>query len=108
MQVFWGLDKKLAQLYPWVDESKEIVHMFCDAAGNPAHLGVVIFFPSMCYWTHADPPEGSLAWFTRRGDNQIMGLELMAISLGLSTFGHMLKGCKVIVHCDNKGAEVTL
>ena len=61
----------------------------------------------MCYWTHADRPEGSLAWFTRRGDNQIMGLELMAISLGLSTFGNMLEGRKVVVHCDNKGAEVT-
>lgn len=35
-----------------------------------------------------------------------MGLELVAVSLGLCTFIDMLRGKKVVVHCDNKGAEV--
>ena len=47
-----------------------------------------------------------MASFSRRRDNQIMGLELAAISLGLSTFAEWLGGRKVTIHCDNSGAEV--
>ena len=36
-----------------------------------------------------------------------MGLELLAVSLGLSTFKKMLQGKRVVVHCDNKGAEAS-
>eukprot|EP00973_Karenia_brevis_P036713 5058825-Karenia_brevis.AAC.1 len=79
--------------------------MFCDAASSPAHLGVVLFVGSKCFWTHADPPKGVLEFFVNRRDKQIMGLELLAISLGFSTFGHLLKGSKVMVHCDNNGAQ---
>ena len=46
-----------------------------------------------------------LAIFRRRRDRQIMGLELMAISLGLSTFRDMLAHRNVIIYCDNRGAE---
>ena len=35
-----------------------------------------------------------------------MGLELVAVSLGLCTFSDMLRNKRVVVHCDNKGAEV--
>ena len=49
-----------------------------------------------------------LAFFRRRKDHQIMGLELMAISLGLSTFSDRIANRKVIMHCDNRGAEVAL
>ena len=38
--------------------------------------------------------------------HQIMGLELLALSLGLSTFVDLFRGKKVVVHCDSKGAEV--
>ena len=37
-----------------------------------------------------------------------MGLELLAISLGMSTFERFLDGRDVIVHCDNSGAEVEI
>eukprot|EP00973_Karenia_brevis_P022812 3138505-Karenia_brevis.AAC.1 len=37
-----------------------------------------------------------------------MGLELLAISMGLSTFARFLQGQCVIVYCDNKGTEVTV
>ena len=53
-----------------------------------------------------EPPDAMLAKFKRRGDNQIMGLELLSISLGLCTFQDMLKKRRVIVHCDNSGSEV--
>ena len=44
--------------------------------------------------------------FRRRADNQIMTLESMAISVGLSTFPAELCGRKVVVWSDNKGALV--
>ena len=35
-----------------------------------------------------------------------MGLELVAVSLGLCTFSTMLRNKRLVIHCDNKGAEV--
>ena len=49
-----------------------------------------------------------LARFRSRRDNQIMGLELLAISLGMCTFEWLLKDKKVVVHSDNTGSEVLL
>ena len=43
--------------------------------------------------------------FTRREDNQIAGLELLAIALGLSTFGEVLAGRRVCVWSDNTVSE---
>ena len=50
-------------------------------------------------------PEDILAFFNVRKDNQIMGLELLAISLGLSSFEHLLKKRRVVIHSDNTGSE---
>ena len=47
-----------------------------------------------------------MALFTRRRDAQIMGLELLSITLGLQTFKELLHGSKVVIHSDNTGAEV--
>jgi hypothetical protein len=84
------------------------LHMFCDAASTPPHLGVVLVDAGHWYWTHAGVGPEVLAQFRRRRDNQIMGLELLAISLGLSTFASRLQGRRVIIHSDNKGSEVPL
>ena len=35
-----------------------------------------------------------------------MGLELLGIALGLTTFASQLKHRKLVIHCDNTGAEV--
>ena len=35
-----------------------------------------------------------------------MGLELLAISLGLETFKELLSGRRVVIHSDNSGSEV--
>ena len=37
-----------------------------------------------------------------------MGLELLAISLGLCTFEALLADRKVVVHCDNTGSEAAV
>ena len=59
-------------------------------------------------WTHAEPPSGLLEKFKRRSDNQIMGLELLATTLGLCSFKEPLAGRHVVIHCDNSEAEVAI
>ena len=43
--------------------------------------------------------------FLKRNDNQITTLEILAIAVGLSSFGHMLWGRRVVIFSDNRGAE---
>ena len=49
-----------------------------------------------------------IALLAKRGpqDKQIMGLEIVAVSLGLCTFVDKLRDTKLVIHCDNTGAEV--
>lgn len=100
------LKSGIAELHPWQKASSDAVHMFCDAAGGKAHMGVVLFIGDDCMWTHMAVPRWALSRFQIRHDQQIMGLELLAISLGLSTFESILKGRRVVIHCDNSGSEV--
>jgi hypothetical protein len=53
------------------------------------------------------PPQAVIDTFVKRSDSQIMALELLAVAVGLSTFGEMLCGYNVRVWTDNvsgKGA----
>ena len=106
--VWWQAALKLCvvELRPWKQREGAPVHLFCDASGKPAHLGAVVFVDGWCMWTHFAPPESVLAHFVNRRDNQIMGLELLGVTLGLCTFEKWLRGRSVVVHCDNTGAEV--
>ena len=90
----------------WVAPPSKPVHVFCDARGDPAHLGAVAFVDGVCYWTHVAPCSSVTARFKPRNDQQIMGLELLSISLALCTFEAMLRGRRVIIHSDNTGSEV--
>ena len=101
------LSTNIAELKPWKQVTSTPVHMFCDAAGRKPYMGVVVFIDGECLWTHMVPPRKVMCRFRARSDNQIMGLELLAISLGLSTFERRLRGRKVIIHSDNSGSEVT-
>ena len=58
------------------------------------------------WWTFSRVDDVTLSWFRRRKDNQIMGLELLASSLGLCSFAGVLRGRRVIMHSDNTGSEV--
>eukprot|EP00973_Karenia_brevis_P019550 2682340-Karenia_brevis.AAC.1 len=51
------------------------------------------------------PPDDLLACFQQRRDNQIMGLELLSISLGLSVFENFLRDQIVVIHSDNSGGN---
>ena len=78
----------------------------CYARGYPAHLGAVVFLGSRCLWTHMAAPQHILERFVNRKDQQIMGLELFSISLGMCTFESVHWGRPVVIHSDNSGSEV--
>ena len=98
----------LSEKKPWSEDISTPLHLFCDASGSPAHLGAVLFTETSCLYTEMVPDRAMLERFRRRRDNKIMGLELLAISLGLCTFAELLMDRRVVVHCDNKGAEVRI
>ena len=81
-------------------------HLFCDASSTPPYLGAVLLMDGGCWWTHSAPSKETLQQFTKRRDNQIMGLELVSISLGLGSFQKLQHGRRVVIHSDNKGSEV--
>ena len=100
------LEEGIAEMRPWNMVHTAPVHLFCDAAGRDAHLGAVCFIDGECHWTHMSTPTDILERFRYRQDSQIMGLELLAIALGMSTFGSMIRNRNVVIHSDNTGSEV--
>ena len=93
----------LTQDHGWNASAKPPVHLFCDAAGNPARLAAVLCVDGMLWYTDCPPPNGIVEHFVKRSDQQIMGLELLSIALGLCTFETECEGRHVIIHSDNKG-----
>ena len=59
-------------------------------------------------YTDWAPAETVLDTFVNRNDDQIMGKELLAIAVGLSTFAQQLAGRSVRVWTDNVGCEGAL
>ena len=101
-----ALSLNIVETRLWGDEFMPSAHLFCDASGAGARMGAVLYIDGQWSWTSMVAPTDILESFRRRKDNQIMGLELLAISLGLGTFEKDLQGRHIVVHCDNTGAEV--
>ena len=76
-----------------------------DARVSPCHIAAVLFIDDEIHYTDGAPSEAVLSSFKARMDNQITSTEMLSISLGLSTFEKELRGRKVIVYSDNRGAE---
>ena len=98
----------ITELRPWNPPPGDVVHLFCDASGCPPCLGAVLFCDGAWRWTCMDLLDRDLHLFKPRRDAQIIGLELLAISLGMCSFETWLQGRKIIVHCDNKGSEASI
>ena len=79
---------------------------FSATAGEDPCLGAVLVADGQAFFTLMKVTPMLLDFFRRRRDQQIMGLELLAISLGLSTFHELVVNRNVVIHCDNRGAEV--
>ena len=108
--IWWRrvLATEIAELRPWVVSQEKPWHLFCDASGEPPRLGAVLLTSAGAFWTCFTPGQSFLDNFKCRSDNQIMALELLAISLGIHTFLEKLKGRKIVIHCDNSGSECSL
>ena len=99
------LEQNLSQTQEWGERAQEVVHLWCDARGTPPRLAAVIYADEAFHYTDWAPDEEVLAPFFARRDAQILGLEQLALALGLSTFGHLCQGRSVQLWSDNTGAE---
>ena len=79
--------------------------MLSDARGHPARVAAVLFIDGRIVFTDVAPPEPLLRLFRERRDNQIGGLEVLSIALGLATFEPLLSGRCVNIFSDNTGSE---
>ena len=89
----------------WSAPVSQLAYLFVDARGVPPRCAAVLFIDGHCLYTDGQPSAGMMSSFEDRADNQIMTLEILAISVGLSTFADELRGRKVLVFSDNTGAE---
>ena len=99
--LLWWIDAlalDVAETRAWDALETRVAHLFCDAAGEPAHLGAVLLLDGKCYWTHLVVSEECLTFSRAREDKRIMGLELLSISLGICTCEKLLHGRRVVVH----------
>ena len=98
-----GLD--LQQTWPWKEDRGEWVHLYADARGAPARVAAVLLIDGRTIFCDMAPSERLLAIFRTRADNQILGQEMLAIALGLSSFAALLTNRRVVIWSDNVGAE---
>ena len=103
------LDLRVHQAKPWTRSERPEAHLFADARGGSApRLAAVLFIDGLAFWTDAPPDDGLLTDLAPRSDSQIMALELLAIALGLATFGERLANRRVVIWSDNVGAEAAV
>jgi len=104
-----ALSMELCRQVPLATGTVEVIDLFCDARGTPPRVAAVLVEKGkeVCY-TDWQPPISVLSKFQTRSDEQIMGLELLAVLLGFVTLRSRLKGKLVRVWEDNKGAEGSL
>ena len=84
--------------------------LFCDAEGSPPRLAGVLLgnLGSRVVAYKHDVSNVVLDAYRERNDAQVMTLEIMAIRLGLHTFGDVIRGASVRVWTDNVGGECAL
>ena len=111
------LNRDVVETHPWKVDERALAHLFVDARSTPARCAAVLYLDGpfqvckhvlnnlLCCegeWLYTDgmPPEELMNKLQTRNDNQIMSLEVMAISLGLRTFAKELKGRRVLVYAQ--------
>ena len=79
--------------------------MFADARGHPGHIAAVLFHHGQICYTDMAVPAELLAVFKKRADNQIMGLEMLSVCLGMCSFASVIRDRRIVIWSDNTGAE---
>lgn len=80
------LQLDLGQAREWEQRRQDRAIILADARGWPPRAAAVVLAAGELHWTTYAVPDKLLEFFNARGDNQIGGLELIAIALALSTF----------------------
>ena len=101
------LENDIIEEHRWAAPKTPPAYLFVDARGVPPRCAAILFIDNECFFTDAQPADSVVDRFQTRCDNQITSLEILAISVGLSTFATKLGGRRVIVYSDNVGAEVS-
>ena len=112
LAVKWWLHALTLPLQNTVDLcslEKRVVDLFCDARGQPPRVAAVLIDEQReITYTDWAPSQAVMQTFAARKDSQIMGLELLAILVGLQTFASRLSGLTVRIWTDNTGGENAL
>ena len=101
----WVLGHEIAEKRSWVEPVSLPLILLVDARSTPARCAAVLVKGAEILYTDGAPSEGIMKQFTKRGDGQIMTLEILAIAVGLSTFAEEIKGGRLFIYSDNVGAE---
>ena len=96
---------ELVETKVWRAPASRPLQLYADARGQPPRLAAVLIDGTSMLYTDWEPHDTVLNFFRKRGDNQIMSLELLALALGLSTFSRECSNKRVRVFSDNAGAE---
>ena len=94
-----------AQTIAWNSSTSKATPL-TDARGSPPRVAAVLVMDGQFWYTDWEPDSAILSVFNHREDAQIMGLELLAMAVGLCTFGQRMKEMSVRVFCDNAGASM--
>ena len=99
------MGNEIAEKRSWVELVSLPLIMLVDARSTPARCAAVLVKGAKILYTDGAPSEGIMKQFTKRGDGQIMTLEILAIAVGLSTFAEEIMGERLFIYSDNVGAE---
>ena len=98
------LESGFHEKHEWHSAGGQNVQLLCDASEAPAYLGAVALVGDQCYYTYFAPPAYLFGMVRRRRNKQVIGFELLFMSLGLSTLAELILGCNVGVHSDSTGS----
>ena len=102
-----ALQLNLCQVRAWVPAVTRMAHLLCDARSTPPRIAAVLILDGQTFYSDMEPEPEVMHLFQRRGDGQIMSLELLSIAFGMDTFAEQLQGRNLHVHSDNTGAQHT-
>eukprot|EP00969_Alexandrium_andersonii_P054931 2421260-Alexandrium_andersonii.AAC.1 len=88
-----------------LEPRRDVVHLFCYACGEPSRVAAVLAADGQWQYTDVVPPRQVLEAFLTREDEQIMGLEMLAVVLGLCSFMGDVEGRRCVIFTDNTGGE---
>ena len=96
----------IVEEHEWSLPSSPPAHLYVDARGVPPRCAAVLVMDGRTSYTDGRPAQELVQRFVARDDNQIASLEMLAITVGLSTFAPELANRRVVAFSDNTVAEV--